>query len=162
MRPATASFILAALMAWFVWLSSGLPFFGFEINHQEHLANMTYLTGMGGLCGGLAMFVYIQPKSTPDAFVRIVVSIMVSNMLTQLIGSLITHSQSPSELWGVSFLLGFSAWSVFGAFARFFAKREGHDIVEMARDARSVTPSDWKLNEVSGGSSRAIDNPDKR
>ena len=139
MKPATAALILALLMSWFVWLSSGLPFFGFEENHADHLTNITYLTAMGGFCGGLAMFVYIQPKSIPDAFVRIVVSIMVANMLTQLVGSYITHGQSTSELWGVAFLLGFSAWSVFGAMARFFAKREGFDIVDMARDVKQVS-----------------------
>ena len=160
MRPSTAALILAVLMAWFVWLSSGLPFFGFEENHSTHLTNITYLTAMGGFCGGLAMFVYIQPKSLPDAFVRIVVSIMVANMLTQLVGSYITHGQSTSELWGVAFLLGFSAWSVFGAMARFFARREDLDIVEMARDVKQVSGEIKPPAPPEPPISKKIDSPD--
>jgi hypothetical protein len=155
MKPAYSATLLAVLMLWFVYLASGGAFFGFEHGWREKVNNITYLTAMGGFCGGLAMFVYIQPKSIPDAFVRIVVAIMVSNMLTQLLGSYITHNQSPSELWGVSFLLGFSAWSVFGAMARFFAKREGHDIVEMARDVKGVS-GDVKMPEQKS----KVDSPD--
>lgn len=154
MKPSTAAYILAALMTWFVWLSAGLPFFGFEQNHTNHLKNMTYLTGMGGFCGGLAMFVYVQPQSLPDAFVRIVVSIMVANMLTQLVGSFMTKHESTSELWGVAFLLGFTAWSIFGAFARFFAKRQEYDIVDMARDVKGVSV------DLKRPASSKIDSPD--
>ena len=157
MRPSTFATLLAVLLFWFVWMAAGMPFFGFEQGYRAKVNDITYLTAMGGFCGGLAMFVYIQPKSLPDAFVRIVVSIMVSNMLTQLLGSYITHGQTPSELWGVAFLLGFSAWSVFGAMARFFARREEHDIVELARDVKQVSGD---VRAPAPTASKNIDSPD--
>lgn len=105
------------------------------------------------------MFVYMRPENIPDAFVRITVAIMVSNMLTQLVGAYITKNQTTGELWGVSFLLGFSAWSVFGALARFFARRQGHDIVQMAKDVKAVS-GELKLPESPPPISRKIDSPE--
>jgi hypothetical protein len=109
--------------------------------------NLHFLTLFGGFWGGACMFVYMRPENIPDALVRLTVAVMVSNMLTQLVGAYITKNQSAGELWGVSFLLGFSAWSLFGAMARFFAKRQGYDIVDMARDVKSAS-GDIKLPQT--------------
>lgn len=126
------------------------------MDFEALIHDLHFLTVMGGFWGGVCMFVYMRPENIPDAFVRLTVAIMVSNMLTQLVGAYITRNQSTGELWGVSFLLGFSAWSVFGAMARFFAKRQGHDIVDMARDVKKVS-GDVKLPDPP---SRKIDSPD--
>lgn len=126
---------------------------------NELIQDLHFLTVMGGIWGGLCMFVYMRPENIPDAFVRITVAIMVSNMLTQLVGAYITKNQTTGELWGVSFLLGFSAWSVFGAFARFFARRQGHDIVQMAKDVKAVS-GELKLPDTPAPISRKVDSPD--
>lgn len=125
-------------MSWVMWIAVGLPFFGVEKTYASLIENISYLTVLGGFCGGLAMFVYVTPIGLADGFVRAVVCVMAANMLTQLLAEYLTHRQTTGEMWGVAFLVGFIAWPVMGAIARFFENRKAVDIKDMIKDIRGA------------------------
>jgi hypothetical protein len=117
-----------------------MPFFGVDYLHL--IENISYLTILGGFCGGIAMFIYVKPNGLADSFVRAVVCVMSANMLTQLLAQYLTKHQTTGEMWGVAFMVGFGAFPVLSAVAKFFERRKASDIVELATDAKD------KINEL--------------
>ena len=129
--------ILAIILLWVTWVSLGMPFFGVDYVHL--IENITYLTVVGGMCGGLAMSIYSKPINFVDNFVRVVVCIMTANMLTQLFSQFLTKQQSTSEMWGVAFMIGFVAFPLLSSVAKFFEKRKASDITEIVKDIKDAT-----------------------
>jgi hypothetical protein len=115
----------------------GLPFFGIDYAHL--VENISFLTVLGGMCGGLAMSIYVKPVNLVDNFVRVVVCIMTANMLTQLFGQFLTKQQSTGEMWGVAFMIGFVAFPLLSSVAKFFEKRRASDITEIVKDIKEST-----------------------
>lgn len=130
-----SSCILASLLSLVMWAALGMPFFGIDYFHL--IENISYLTIMGGFCGGIAMFVYVKPNNLIDGFVRSVICIMAANMLTQLLASYLTKNQTTGEMWGVAFMVGFMAFPVMSAIARFFENRKSSDISDIFDDLRN-------------------------
>lgn len=129
-----ASAVLASILSWVMWVALGLPFFG--VDYQHLIGNISYLTVMGGFCGGIAMFIYVKPSTLADSFVRAVVCVMAANMLTQLLASYLTKNQTTGEMWGVAFMVGFVSFPVMAAVARFFENRKASDISDMVKEIK--------------------------
>lgn len=129
-----ASAILATILSWVMWIALGMPFFGVDYLHL--IENISYLTVVGGFCGGIAMFIYVKPDTLVDGFVRAVVCVMSANMLTQLLAEYITHKQTTGEMWGVAFMVGFVAFPFMSSIARFFENRKASDISDMVKEIK--------------------------
>lgn len=135
-QPTIAAVILAVILASIMWISLGLPFFG--LDYSSMIQNMSYLTVVGGMCGGLAMLIYSQSSNIIDSFVRVVVCVMTANMLTQLFGGFLTKSQSTGEMWGVAFMIGFVAFPLMSSIAKFFERRRASDITDLVKDIKET------------------------
>lgn len=128
--------VLALILSSIMWITLGLPFFGIE--YAKMIENMSYITVVGGVCGGLAMTIYSKPENIIDSFVRVVVCVMTANMLTQLFGGFLTKNQSTGEMWGVAFMIGFIAFPLLQSVAKFFENRRASDITEIVKDIKET------------------------
>jgi hypothetical protein len=93
----------------------------------------------GGFLGGLSMLVYMRPRSVADGVRRVVVSTVASALLATLIAEKLFGSKEPELVVASAFLIGFSAWSILGATARFFENRKDDDIVGMMKSYNEVS-----------------------
>lgn len=107
------------------------------------------------------MFVYSAPIGFADSFVRVVVCVMTANMLTQLISQYMTKAQTAGEMWGVAFMVGFVAFPLMSAIARFFENRRSSDITDMVKDFQRAKGDERKSYYAPPPSNRYIDDPDK-
>jgi hypothetical protein len=102
----------------------------------ELLHDFRYLTVIGGLAGGIALFLYIRPQNLGDAIIRVVVAILATNMLTDIIAHRFLGATTDGELWGLAFLIGFCSWPIGGWIANFFHKEKNSDIVTVAKSIK--------------------------
>lgn len=98
-------------------------------------------SAIGGLFGGMSMMTFIRPTTISEAFARGGVStgsaiIFATPALTAL--SLPTNWEMQLMSGGI---IGFTAYSILGAVARFFAKNKNDDIVELAQKVRGTSTS---------------------
>jgi Na+/melibiose symporter-like transporter len=131
-----AALTLMTILTWVMWVALGMPFFGIDYLHL--IENISYLTVVGGFCGGIAMFIYSKPHGWADGFVRAVVCVMAANMLTQLLAQFVTKNQSTGEMWGVAFMVGFCAFPTMSAVARFFENRKASDISDIVKEIKGT------------------------
>lgn len=97
-------------------------------------------SAIGGLLGGMSIMTFIKPRTISEAFARGGVStgaaiIFATPVLTAL--SLPTHWEMQLMSGGI---IGFLAYSVLGAVARFLVKTQDDDIVEIAQKVRGNQP----------------------
>lgn len=104
-------------------------------------ASTKVLAGIGGFLGGTSMLVYLPAKCWRDAVRRVFVGVMASVMLSATVSNYMFNDKYDSEeLMSVAFGIGFAAWFLLGAIAKFFEKRQEMDIVQMAKDTKEVQP----------------------
>lgn len=96
------------------------------------------LSSTGGLLGGSSMMLYMRPSSVVDAVRRCVVSVVSAAMLTVPVADKLFDVADSEVIMGVGFAVGFVAWSLLGAVAKFFENRSGQDIVQMAQAAKPL------------------------
>lgn len=101
-------------------------------------------SAIGGLLGGMSIMTFIRPRTISEAFARGGVStgaaiIFATPVLTAL--SLPTNWEMQLMSGGI---IGFLAYSVLGATARFLAKNQNDDIVELAHKVRGNSTSTQK------------------
>ena len=96
------------------------------------------LSSTGGFLGGSSMMLYMRPANIGDAARRCVVSVVAAAMLTVPVADKIFDQAGSEILMGVGFGIGFVAWSLLGAVAKFFENRNGQDIVQMAKAAKPL------------------------
>lgn len=113
----------------------------------------------GGFLGGTSMLFYMKPLSTNDAIRRVVISTLSAAMLTGIVAKEIFNADSPEIMMGTAFGIGFIAWSLLGAVAKFFDGRQNQDIVQMMKAVNEVrtppTPSYYTPRP------HHVDNPDE-
>ena len=115
----------------------------------------------GGFLGGSSMLLYMRPKNIPDAIVRIVVAVIAAAMLSDVLAEKLFGESTSQAIMGTAFVIGFTAWNVLGATAKFFENRQNADIVDMAKDVNSArTPPNPYTYNPPPPVSRAIDNPE--
>lgn len=93
-------------------------------------------SAIGGLLGGMSLMTFIRPRTIGEAFARGGVStggaiIFATPVLTTL--NLPVNWEMQLMSGGI---IGFLAYSVLGATARFLVKNQESDIVEMAHKVR--------------------------
>lgn len=93
-------------------------------------------SAIGGLFGGMSIMTFIKPRSISEAFARGGIStgaaiIFATPVLTAL--NLPPNWEMQLMSGGV---IGFLAYSVLGATARFLAKNQNDDIIELAQKVR--------------------------
>ena len=119
------------------------------------------LSAVGGFLGGTSMLLYMRPVDMNDAIRRMIISVLSSVMLTGLTAREMFSVSGPEVIMGTAFGIGFMAWSLLGAVAKFFAGRQDQDIVQMMKsvnEARSPSVQPFYPPVVQ---SRQIDNPDE-
>jgi hypothetical protein len=96
----------------------------------------------GGFLGGLSMIVYMRPSSAMDGIRRVVVSTIAGALMAEFTATKLFGSKEPELVMASAFLIGFMAWNVLGATAKFFENRQHEDIVGMLKSAKeTMTPS---------------------
>jgi len=106
----------------------------------------TYVTtkiasAIGGLFGGFMLMTFIKPKTINESFTRGAVStgsaIIFADPVLQ-----ITNAPQNWELQIMSgAVIGFVAYSVLGAVARFFDRNADSDIVDMVNQVKGKEPT---------------------
>lgn len=96
------------------------------------------LSAIGGFLGGTSMMLYMRPASLTDALRRIAISVLSAAMLTALAAKEMFGDYGSEIVMGTGFGIGFVAWSLLGAVAKFFEVRQGQDIVQMAKAAKPM------------------------
>ena len=88
--------------------------------------------------GGSSMMVYLQPSNLREAVVRILVSIVSGVTLAPAITTKLFDDPATDYrvVAGVSFAVGFVAWSALGSVARYFEHRRGQDAEQMLKDIK--------------------------
>lgn len=109
----------------------------------------------GGLLGGVSMMVYMRPSGLGDGMRRILVSTVSAGLLAGTVAHKALGSDTPELIASSAFLIGFSAWSLLGAIARFFENRKDEDIVELVKSYKDVGKTEEPLPRK-----HQIDNPD--
>lgn len=119
------------------------------------------VTSGGGFLGGLSMLVYMRPRTVREGFSRILVSTVAASLLAALLSEKLFGDETPELMGAAAFLIGFSAWSLLGAVARFFETRQGDDIVSMLKSYQEVSrPSFGGARTEPTPRQKQIDNPD--
>lgn len=93
----------------------------------------------GGLLGGVSMMVYMRPNGVGEGLRRILISTVAGGLLASTVAHKVFGSESPELVASAAFLIGFSAWSLLGAIARFFENRKEDDIVSMVKSYNEVS-----------------------
>lgn len=119
------------------------------------------LSAVGGFLGGTSMLMYMRPVDMTDAIRRMVISVLSAVMLTGLAAKEMFSVTGPEIIMGTAFCIGFIAWSLLGAVAKFFEGRQNQDIVQMMKavnEARSPSVQPYYPPMVQ---SHHVDNPDE-
>lgn len=119
------------------------------------------LSSTGGLLGGSSMLLYMRPVDIADAIRRCVVSVVAAAMLTVPIASKMFDQTGSEIIMGVGFGIGFIAWSLLGAVAKFFDARQGQDVVQMMKAVNEVRTPSVQPYYPPIVQTRQIDNPDE-
>jgi len=84
------------------------------------------------------MMVYMQPSDIREAVVRILVSVGSGVTLAPAITTKIFDDPSTDYrvVAGVSFAVGFVAWSALGSVARYFEHRRNQDAEQMLKEIK--------------------------
>jgi hypothetical protein len=82
------------------------------------------------------MMLYMRPASVSDAIRRIAVSVVLAIMLAEPAAEKVFTKVVSQALMGTAFVLGFIAWNLLGAVAKFFETRKDEDIVQMVSAAK--------------------------
>ena len=84
------------------------------------------------------MMVYMQPSTIREAVVRILVSVGSGVTLAPAITTKIFDDPSTDYrvVAGVSFAVGFVAWSALGSVARYFEHRRNQDAEQMLKEIK--------------------------
>lgn len=98
------------------------------------------LSAVGGLLGGTSMMMYMRPSSSKEALGRVALSVVSAVMLSSIAATKLFSDTSSETIMGTAFAIGFVAWSILGAVAKFFEGRQDKDIVEMLRIAKGEEP----------------------
>ena len=118
------------------------------------------LASVGGLLGGTSMLMYMRPVDVNDAVRRMIISVMSSVMLTGLAAKEIFNSTGSEVVMGTGFCIGFIAWSLLGAVAKFFEGRQNQDIVQMMKAVNEAREPSVQPYYPPMMQSKQIDNPD--
>jgi len=88
--------------------------------------------------GGTSMMVYMQPSNIREAVVRILVSIVSGVTLAPAITTKLFDDPSTDYrvVAGISFSVGFVAWSALGSVARYFEHRRNQDAMELVKGVK--------------------------
>ena len=106
----------------------------FDISHVvTHFAS-----AFAAALGGSSMMVYLQPATVKEAAVRLGVSVGAGTMLAPTITRKIFDDPVTDihVIAGVSFAVGFLAWSTLGAVARYFEHRRTQDAVQLYQEVK--------------------------
>jgi hypothetical protein len=99
-------------------------------------ASVKIFSATGGFLGGTSMMLYMRPSGMLDAIRRCIVSVLSSSMLTVPVAEKIFDEVGAEVVMGTAFAIGFVAWSMLGAIAKFFENRQGQDIVQLAKSVK--------------------------
>lgn len=94
------------------------------------------LSAVGGVLGGTSMLMYMRPANPTQALARVSVSAISAVMLSSIVAMKLFSDTASETVMGCAFVIGFVAWSILGAVAKFFDGRKDKDIVEMLRIAK--------------------------
>lgn len=91
------------------------------------------ISAVGGFLGGLSVLIYMRPANTMDGVRRVVISVVASVLGSSAIAFKVFGAKDPEYVMMVAFLIGFCAWSLLGAIAKFFEGQKHQDIVGMLK-----------------------------
>lgn len=100
------------------------------------------ISAIGGFLGGTSILVYMPAKDWPDAIKRVGVSIVAATMLSVPIAGKLFDDVNNENLMGTAFVVGFAAWFLLGAIAKFFENKQGKDILQLTKDVKDGTTAD--------------------
>lgn len=104
------------------------------------------IAATGGFLGGTSMMLYMRPSSLGDAARRVLISVVSGVLLARVVADQLLGSKESEVVLGVAFALGFLAWSLLGAIARYFDDRKEANIITMLQDYRSVGSPGASIN----------------
>lgn len=125
-------------------------------------ATVKILSATGGFLGGTSMMLYMRPSDAMDGLRRIAISVLAAVMLSALVARELFDSVGSEIVMGTAFGIGFMAWSILGAVAKFFQGRQNDDIVQMMKsvnEVRNPAPQPFYPYSVAP-QSHNVDNPD--
>lgn len=100
------------------------------------------ISAIGGFLGGTSILVYMPAKDWADAIKRVGVSIVAATMLSVPIAGKLFDDVNNENLMGTAFVVGFAAWFLLGAIAKFFENKQGKDILQLTKDVKDGTTAD--------------------
>lgn len=100
------------------------------------------IAAIGGFMGGTSILVYMPAKDWGDAVKRVGVSVVAAIMLSMPIASKLFDEVNNENLMGTAFVVGFAAWFLLGAVAKFFENKQGKDILQLTKDVKDGTATD--------------------
>ena len=100
------------------------------------------ISAIGGFLGGTSILVYMPAKDWTDAIKRVGVSIVAATMLSVPLAGKLFDDVNNENLMGTAFVVGFAAWFLLGAIAKFFENKQGKDILQLTKDVKDGTPTD--------------------
>lgn len=119
------------------------------------------LAAVGGFLGGTSMLLYMRPADMTDAIRRMVISVLSAVMLTGLAAKELFSAAGPEIIMGTAFGIGFIAWSLLGAVAKFFEGRQNQDIVQMMKAVNEAKSPSVQPYYPPVMQKHHIDNPDE-
>jgi hypothetical protein len=93
----------------------------------------------GGFLGGVSMLLYMRPSGVADGLRRVVISTVAGALLASTVAEKGFGADTPELVASAAFLVGFTAWSLLGATARFFESRKDTDIIGMMKSYTEVS-----------------------
>ena len=100
------------------------------------------ISAIGGFLGGTSILVYMPAKDWADAIKRVGVSIVAATMLSVPLAGKLFDDVNNENLMGTAFVVGFAAWFLLGAIAKFFENKQGKDILQLTKDVKDGTAAD--------------------
>lgn len=100
------------------------------------------ISAIGGFLGGTSILVYMPAKDWADAIKRVGVSMVAAAMLSVPIAGKLFDDVNNENLMGTAFVVGFAAWFLLGAVAKFFENKQGKDILQLTKDVKDGTTDD--------------------
>jgi hypothetical protein len=101
-------------------------------------ASAKIFSGIGGMSGGFSLMAFIKPKGIWDAAIHGGVSTFSGVVFS---GPILKYFEIAPNDWEfqmmAGFVIGFFSWFILSAFANFFEKNEGKDILTVAQQTKS-------------------------
>lgn len=104
----------------------------------DSMTGIHLVSAAGGFLGGMSILVYMKPSNLTDALRRIVVGTVAAVFGAEALADKLFGSKDPEYLMMTAFAIGFCAWSLLGAVAKFFEGRQDQDILQMAKSVTEV------------------------